>query len=156
MSKKLTTSEVINQFIEKHGNEYDYSLVEYKGANSKVDIICKEHGVFSQTPNKHKQGRGCPTCGGSKQLTTSIVIIQFIEKHGNQYDYSLVEYKNDNTKVDIICKEHGVFSQSPCSHKNGVGCPKCSVLKNCCMKTFSTSEIINQFIENMEIDTIIH
>ena len=54
---------------------------------------------------------------------------QFIEKarniHGDKYDYSLVEYKNNRTKVKIICPIHGVFEQRPGDHLNGVGCKKC-------------------------------
>jgi hypothetical protein len=50
-------------FIEKsklvHGDIYDYSKVDYKNANTKIIIICKEHGEFYKTPSKHtntKQG----------------------------------------------------------------------------------------------------
>lgn len=55
---------------------------------------------------------------------------QFVEKskkfHGDKYDYSLVEYKNLNTPVKIICPEHGVFEQTPLLHSNRCGCPECS------------------------------
>jgi len=57
----------------------------------------------------------------------------FIDKakdtHGNRYNYSLVEYINSRTKIKIICPDHGVFEQTPYSHKNGCGCPECSGLK---------------------------
>ena len=56
--------------------------------------------------------------------------VQFIcesdKKHGGKYDYSDVNYINAHTKVAIKCKEHGIFLQSPNSHKRGAGCPKCS------------------------------
>jgi len=58
---------------------------------------------------------------------------KFIEKskkiQGDRYDYSLVKYINNTTKVKIICKTHGVFEQSPASHTKspGCGCPKCHV-----------------------------
>lgn len=55
--------------------------------------------------------------------------IKFIEKsryiHDNKYDYSEVDYKNNNTKVIIICPIHGRFKQIPRSHTSGIGCPKC-------------------------------
>jgi hypothetical protein len=55
--------------------------------------------------------------------------IQFIKEankiHNNKYDYSLVEYKNNSTKVKIICPIHGVFEQLPTSHLY-YKCPKCS------------------------------
>jgi len=52
MSKRLTTEEFIERAIKIHGNKYDYSLVEYKNTDSKVKIICKNHGIFKQ--NEHK------------------------------------------------------------------------------------------------------
>jgi hypothetical protein len=36
-----------------HGDRYDYSLVDYKSARGKVDVICPIHGVFQVTPNSH-------------------------------------------------------------------------------------------------------
>lgn len=47
--------------------------------------------------------------------------------HKNKYDYSLVEYVNNKTKVKIICPEHGEFKVSPSHHLNGTGCSKCSL-----------------------------
>lgn len=44
---------------------------------------------------------------------------------GDYYDYSLVDYVNNNTKVKIICPVHGVFEQIPRSHTSGIGCQKC-------------------------------
>ena len=43
----------------------------------------------------------------------------------DQYDYSLVRYVNNHTKVKIICPIHGVFEQTPDSHLQGAGCPRC-------------------------------
>jgi hypothetical protein len=54
---------------------------------------------------------------------------QFVTKaqiiHGNKYDYSLVEYKNIETKVKIKCKLHGEWEQTPHAHLKGHGCFKC-------------------------------
>jgi len=46
-----------------HGDRYEYSLVEFISDKEKVKIVCKEHGVFKQTPGNHKQGAGCRACG---------------------------------------------------------------------------------------------
>ena len=58
-----------------------------------------------------------------------MTINEFIEKadnvHGNKYDYSKVEYVNNHTKVCIVCSKHGEFWQTPNSHLQGHGCPKC-------------------------------
>jgi hypothetical protein len=60
-------------------------------------------------------------------ITEEKVIEQFKNKHKDSYDYSLVVYINNLTRVKIICKEHGMFEQTPQHHKRGSGCPKCSL-----------------------------
>ncbi|OQX93202.1 MAG: hypothetical protein B6I17_03770 [Tenericutes bacterium 4572_104] len=142
MSKKLTTKEFIEKAIIKHGDRYDYSLVDYKGNKIKVKITCKEHGVFEQAPDSHLRGQGCPVCSGNKKLTTKEFIEKAIIKHGNRYDYSLVDYKGNRIKVKIICKEHGVFEQTPCSHLQGSNCLICSGNKKITTKEFIEKAII--------------
>lgn len=67
MGKKLTEEEVISRFRDVHGDKYDYSKVVYVDMNSKVTIICPEHGEFEQTPAKHiNRKHGCPKCKGTK------------------------------------------------------------------------------------------
>lgn len=127
MAKK-TKEETIKQFIEKHGDKYDYSKVDYVNHKTKVTIICPMHGEFEQTPNNHANGQGCIICSGTYKLNTEIIISQFIEIHGSKYNYSKVKYINAKTKVCIICPEHGEFWQSPDQHKHGHGCPECSGL----------------------------
>jgi len=122
--KRLTTEEFIEKSIKVHGDRYDYSLVEYKNAHTKVKIICKEHGVFEQTPNTHLNGSGCLECGGTKQLNTKKFIKKAKEIHGKKYDYSLVNYINAKTKIKIICTNHGEFEQTPNSHLNSCGLSK--------------------------------
>ena len=61
----------------------------------------------------------------SKKLTQKQVIEKFKAAHGNKYDYSLVNYVNNVTKVSIICRVHGVFEQRPADHKVGIGCVQC-------------------------------
>jgi len=48
------------------------------------------------------------------------------ETHGDRYDYGLVKYEKQNSKIKIICKIHGHFLQTVQSHREGAGCPKCS------------------------------
>lgn len=56
-------------------------------------------------------------------------------KHGDKYDYTLVCYINNRTKVDIICPEHGIFKQTPSDHLKGCGCPLCYAEKRKQVKT---------------------
>lgn len=109
----------------KHGDLYDYSKVEYVNSRTKVEIICKEHGSFWQTPKNHLNGTGCPVCAGLQKKTSNLFIEESIKVHGNKYDYSKVEYKGNKIKVCIICPIHGEFWQTPNSHLRGRGCDKC-------------------------------
>ena len=53
-------------------------------------------------------------------------LVNYTGVHNKLYDYSLVKYVNNNTKVKIICKIHGIFEQEPRAHKMGQGCDKCA------------------------------
>ncbi len=125
--RKFDTQEkIIEEFKNAHGNKYDYSLVKYTSGKKYVKIICPEHGVFEQFADNHKIGSGCQKCSyDKKRFTKEHVTKQFREVHGDKYDYSLVEYINDNTKIKINCSKHGIFKQTPQNHKNGRGCLGC-------------------------------
>ena len=97
-------------FIEKaklvHRETYDYSLVEYTTTKQKVKILCKIHGIFEQAPKNHLNGNGCPKCGdisiGTKLSKSSQDFINESKHiHGDAYDYSLVDYKNSEIKVNM-------------------------------------------------------
>lgn len=132
ISKKY--SDTTETFIEKarkvHGDKYDYSKVNYINSQTKVCIICPEHGEFWQRPNNHLNGWGCSKCSGIEKKTTKTYIDQVKLIHGDKYDYSKLNYVNNKTKVQIICKKHGVFETYPNHHLYmGIGCPKCTIYK---------------------------
>lgn len=65
---------------------------------------------------------------------------EFIDKakkvHGDKYDYSNVEYRDNKTKVRIICPVHGEFEQRPNNHLSGQGCPYCGGTKKLTTEEF--------------------
>ena len=134
--QRMTTEEFIEKAKKVHGDKYDYSKVKYVNKDTKVTIICPTHGEFEQNPRSHLTGQGCPSCGGNKKLTTE----EFVERarivHGDKYDYSKVDYVNNNTKVTIICPTHGEFEQKPSGHLTGRGCPYCSGKKKLTTEEF--------------------
>ena len=65
--KRKTTEICVQDFQQIHNNLYDYSLVEYTNAHTKVKIRCKIHGVFAQTPSAHLSGQECPKCKNQNQ-----------------------------------------------------------------------------------------
>lgn len=122
--KMLSTKEFISVAKKNHGKKYDYSLVIYRGNKNTVNIKCKTHGSFKQTPNSHVCGQGCPKCVG-KNKTTEDFIAEAKRIHGKKYDYSLTHYVNSKSKTTIICSKHGQFKQMAGTHLSGCGCPKC-------------------------------
>ena len=123
--RKLTTEEFIAKSKAVHGDKYIYDKSVYVNSKKKVIITCPYHGDFLQTPHSHIMRKGCINCGGSKRLTTEEFVAKAIEVHGNAYDYKLVNYINNSSKVLVICSAHGVFEQRPYDHLNGKGCFKC-------------------------------
>ncbi len=66
-NNKAYTNEQFKQLCaQKHDGLYDYSLVEYKGKNELVKIICRVHGEFDQLAKLHLAGYGCKKCKMSK------------------------------------------------------------------------------------------
>lgn len=130
MAKKLTTETFIEKAINIHGDKYDYSNSNYIGSKLKVEIICKKHGIFKQQPNSHLNGNGCPVCAtDNTKISLSLGLTNFIDKanqvHNFKYDYSLADYVNSKTKINIVCPIHQEFKQLPLSHLNGRGCAEC-------------------------------
>lgn len=125
----------INLSIKIHGDRYDYSRVEYKTARIKVEILCKEHGSFLQLPYNHTMGKGCIKCSmestRKKLSKTQEDFLKDCEKiHGNKYDYSKSIYKNWETNIEIICRDHGSFWQTPNGHLTYEnGCKRCNLNK---------------------------
>jgi hypothetical protein len=146
-SRLKNTNQFIQKAIDVHGDKYNYSLVEYINSRSNVKIICSIHGKFIQKANSHLQGRGCLKCGLNKK-TKEQFIQEAIDIHENKYDYSLINYHDTKQKIEIICKNHGSFFQTPMSHLAGRGCPRCYFDRR-----YSKSSIqwLNQIMENENI-----
>lgn len=146
--RKLTTEQFIEKARTVHGDTYDYSSVEYRGSKIKVDIKCKKHGVFRQIPNCHiSQKQGCPKCSFRGRMTTDNFIHNAKDIHGIKYDYSLSVSENNMSKVIIICREHGKFSQLVASHLSGHGCSECAKGKSIRSRTKTLSEFEKQATE---------
>lgn len=104
--KKLTTKTFIQKANKIHKEEYDYSEVFYEGSHEKVNIICDIHGSFSQKPNNHLNGQGCPKCA---------IILR------NYYNLTNAEnfknkFKNEKAIVYLI----NIFSKEENFYKIGI------------------------------------
>lgn len=143
--KRLTTEEFIEKARKVHGDKYDYKLVNYQNATTKVIIICPEHGIFEQRPGLHLQGNGCPKCAKKlKYYGIEDFIYKANKIHNNKYNYSKVVYTGTRNLVTIICPIHGEFQQKPCNHLQGKGCPKCKNDKLHTIFSFDTQTFIQK------------
>jgi len=135
---RTSVDDFVYKSNKRHDHKYDYSLVYFYTTLDKVTIICPLHGEFIQVANDHLRGNGCEKCGTIKQhKSIAMNTNEFINKakliHGDRYDYSLVDYVNNGTKVIIICPDHGEFTQRPHGHIQtslANGCPKCRPFKS--------------------------
>jgi len=117
----------------KHGRKYRYPSPERQRAGDrwKITIECPEHGEFTQDPQKHLAGQGCPKCkpglisiartpdwGAWKYKASSV--------HCGKYEYLSRTKVRGRFVVEIECPVHGLFTQDAAKHTGGQGCPKCA------------------------------
>lgn len=113
--KKSTADEFIIKANKKHNNTYDYSLLEYKTNKHKVKIICKKHGSFSQSPQHHLNGSGCPICQTSKgEIKISNVLNINNIKYERQKTFENCNYKS-KLRFDFYLPEYNT-----CIEYNGI------------------------------------
>lgn len=125
---RKTTEELVKQLRELYGDYYDYSLVEYKGRNKKIKIICPKHNIQEINPRYALRGNVC--CRECYFDTKRLTQEEFIKKanyiHHNEFDYSLTKYKNASTPIIIKCKKGHIFKMKPQIHLYSCsGCPIC-------------------------------
>lgn len=146
---KITTNIFIEKAKKTHEDKYDYSNVIYKNNKTKVKIICKEHGLFLQTPTGHLFGYGCQKCGRIKSSNVQRMSLEEFKNNSNNkhsffYDYSLIDFTDLNNNVKIKCPIHGIFHQRGNRHLNGSICPKCNNIKSANSQKNSKEQFIEK------------
>lgn len=63
------------------------------------------------------------------QCDKDAFLSQASQVHNGKYDYSKMQYVDQNTLIVITCPLHGDFEKKPCNHLKGAGCPKCSKIE---------------------------
>lgn len=115
--KKITNKDFIKK-IKSIDSEIITSITEYINSDTKVKFICKKHGIIEKYPNTITN-HICNKCYISNKNKNSF-INKCLTKFGNKYDYSLVEYVDQSTKVRIIdTTENIIFEQCPDYHLMG-------------------------------------
>lgn len=113
--QKSCKEELIKKFNTKYpSHNLDFSLVEYKGSQVPINVICNKistngqiHGVFPIAPDNLLAGKGCPICGNSisksedeiYDFLSNIIHKSEIEKrnryvlNGHELDIYIPKYK---------------------------------------------------------------
>ena len=156
-SQKRSPEQIIQQFNEKHLGKYTYpNFINYIDQNQSIDIICPEHGLFTQQIIHHNNGSGCLKCHdrsfNRKDLDYHVNLIP--EYHKVLYNYIGLYYNYNETNqtfIELECKKCKVqFLQNLSNHKNGSGCPTCSITN---LESIGIKAIKN-YLNNLKIDYI--
>lgn len=134
-----------------HGDYFSYDKVAFKYLTDKITVTCPVHGDYTQSVRAHViDKRGCKPCSMAQVERRSVdeLVKAFRQVHGQKYDYSLVTSPKTKDKVDVVCREHGVFKLTANSHLNGAGCKKCSVEKRALAATVSVDEVYKRLSAN--------
>lgn len=121
---------LLEEFETVHGHKYDYSKVKFVNKKTHVDIVCRQHGVFSQRPSCHIKGQGCPVCSrlNRKGEKGFLLAAKDMFEEAITYDYSQFIYIDNKTASTVICPAHGSFQISPRALlKRRQYCPDCNL-----------------------------
>lgn len=127
-SREKFIEEVINKF----GNDrFTFNNTEYKGQSEKTIITCKKHGDIEIIPKDFlKTQYGCKKCAYENRfIDIDNLLHRLKEIHGDTYIYNDISYNGMFNDVEIVCKIHGKFKQTPHNHLSGQGCPICNSSK---------------------------
>ena len=132
-----------------------------KGSSVKYHFVCENKHEFEMRLDHVSKDSWCGECSGRVNGDINKLISKFILIHGNKYDYSKIKDSiNCKLKVNIICKKHGEFTQTPDSHVQGKGCPFCQsyINENMCidiLKKLSNEHFTKmrlKYLDGLEID----
>lgn len=128
----MTCFDVFLEKVEaRYGQRYLYlGLLKIKGQATKVQYLCKDHGLVTQIQSNHESGSICAQCARSWVSPSRLDPAEWLDRarirHGDTYDYGEVFYRKGVAHLNIICKLHGLFQAGAKSHASmGTGCLQC-------------------------------
>ena len=96
-----------------HGDEYNYSKINYVNQKIKIVITCKKHGDFLQQPSNHLLGKGCLKCGRVESVGERKVK-KWLKENNIDFEQekkfsSLIGKKNSNYRFDFYLPKHNLL-----------------------------------------------
>ncbi len=138
----------IKENIEKEGYKLITNSKEYKNTKSKIKAICPNGNEWIFKYNYFQQGQrcGCDKCCPSNKKLSYDYVKNYIEDFG----YKLIskEYKNNHTKLDILCPTCGeIFKCHFNNFQQGSRCPNCQPISKGELK-------IKEYLDDKNIEYI--
>ena len=144
--KNVDISRIKKDCLTPEWFQENYTTVE----KTKLTLICPIHGEYQQTVSQFLKGKGCRKCsnaensrknrkrnGGNNLKPTYYNFLEKLyeidKKYNKVYIFLLLEedfdklYKNQNTKFEFYCEEHGIFEMSWRQLKELRICPSCAI-----------------------------
>jgi hypothetical protein len=139
---KKYTYEQIKEIVESHG--FKLLSKEYKNANEKLKIKCKNGHEHEMSLSVIKRGDDCPYCSGNIKFTYDQVVKVFKD---NNCVLLEKEYINTRTNMRFICTCGNVHSTTFTDFRNGRRCRECGY-KKVSEKLSLDFEFVKNFFEN--------
>ena len=148
--KKMTVESFIKRARETVCADLDYSKVKFSSPQEKVVICCQIHGEFETRPSVFLyKAKGCPTCSkehrdNAKRLSKNLFQERVLSAHGNKYSFNFEEYKNQHSKLNVLCDKHGPFTIKASNFLSGRGCSICGREAAARKRSLTTTEWIRK------------
>jgi hypothetical protein len=119
---------ISNKLSENFGDLYLESIDRVGGKRGKTYVVVFDNDgnrfrsrLDSILDNRRPRAHACYD-------KERFVISEMRKAHNDRYAYSDFKYKSNSQKIEIICPDHGMFSQTIMHHRNRLqGCPRCAV-----------------------------
>lgn len=124
--KKRTHDEFLNELKEKNPNEYKELEFLDEYTNASTPLLAKNRYGIVKVYVNNLLFSSARTSIKNALNKNEYYINQCKEKHGDRYDYSLVEYTHSKCRIKLICDKHGEFTINAGNHLYAIAnCPKC-------------------------------
>lgn len=144
----MVQSKYTYEFVKEYFSSNGCKLLEteYKNTKIKLNYICKCDNKSSIKFSDFLSGSRCKDCRNQKMRLSYEYVYNFFKE--NECQLLSTEYKNNNTKLNFICKNGHKTSNTFNAFKDGRRCSDCSGNKKL------TFEYINQFFKDNEYELL--
>ena len=138
-AKDIHEARLIQRIHDKYGDQYDTSLVNNRGKEKPITLICPKHGFFDITPRALLSGikgtppHGCWLCEGMTppQSKMKMSAKEFNRRVRNIYKFKKLTFPirkkvKANSKVTATCAKHGKITHDVQWWLDGKGCEYCN------------------------------